>query len=544
MNNPQDIAIELRKFSFFSGFPENILQQFSVMAKPLSFKQGEKILTQGQENESLYFLRAGTLQIQVDGQKVSDLAEPGEVVGEMSIISHRPVAASVVALTDVETFQVSAAGLTGPNQERLQELLFRVYASILADRLTRTNDKAKKFEIANRELMTAQEKLKKMNQNLETEIARRSAEIVHKIMMLTENHLQPARLILSELILERPNIKLSNVLTSINEVVDFLKPITDLSNQTFKEHRHILLIDSNKKQQNIAKLALGGTGLMLTVVSNEDELVGHLESQFDLILCDVELRSLIKKLKESPCKDTPLVLLMNLEMQLYLEVLRSYPEVEYIVSRDINNRTFTVKNISTTVTKILNEDFWGLEKYLAWGVQVQEKRVADSTKRLENIEEMKAFFQGIGIRSVYLDRVHVVAEELLMNAIFDAPMDSSGKSLYNHLPRTTQINLSPQEAAHLRYASDGVLLAISVSDPFGGLNRDIIMKYLDSCYKGEAGSLNQDKGGAGRGLHMIIENSDLTIFNVHKSARTEIICLFNLEKSTEEQKPTFHLFYS
>jgi hypothetical protein len=43
---------------------------------------------------------------------------------------------------------------------------------------------------------------------------------------------------------------------------------------------------------------------------------------------------------------------------------------------------------------------------------------------------------------------------------------------------------------------------------------------------------------------MMIENSDLTIFNVHHMDRTEIICLFNLEKSNEEQKPTFHLFYA
>jgi hypothetical protein len=55
--------------------------------------------------------------------------------------------------------------------------------------------------------------------------------------------------------------------------------------------------------------------------------------------------------------------------------------------------------------------------------------------------------------------------------------------------------------------------------------------------------LNTQKGGAGRGLHQIIENSDLTIFNVKKGIRTEVICLFNIDGQKREAQPSFHYFF-
>lgn len=149
----------------------------------------------------------------------------------------------------------------------------------------------------------------------------------------------------------------------------------------------------------------------------------------------------------------------------------------------------------------------------------------------------------MGVRSSVLDRVNTASEEMLMNAIYDAPVDSKGNALFNHLTRKEEVVLDTHQQSQLRYGSDGMLLAVSVVDPFGALSRDIIIDYLLSCYNGVAGSLNETKGGAGRGLHQIIENSDLTIFNVKKGVRTEVICLFNLDGQKRETQPSFHYFF-
>jgi hypothetical protein len=92
-----------------------------------------------------------------------------------------------------------------------------------------------------------------------------------------------------------------------------------------------------------------------------------------------------------------------------------------------------------------------------------------------------------------------------------------------------------------------VLLLVQVEDPFGSLDGDTILNYLDKCYGGVATETGHDgtvpKGGGGRGLHQIIENSDLVVFNIHFGFRTEVIALFNVDPRDVGQKfPSFHLF--
>lgn len=93
-------------------------------------------------------------------------------------------------------------------------------------------------------------------------------------------------------------------------------------------------------------------------------------------------------------------------------------------------------------------------------------------------------------------------------------------------------------------AATGSMIAISVEDPFGALTKEVIISYLERCYYGSAGIMNANKGGAGRGLHQIIEKSDLTIFNVKKGIKTEVISIFNLETSRKDHKLYFHYFFT
>lgn len=550
-NSPTSIVNELRGFTFFQGFPEPLLQTLATMSQPRRFQAGELILEQGKNNDTLFFLRSGKVIIQVDRENVSELSRPGEVFGEMSLINRKPVAANVRAFTDVETYALSESQLTRfptADQERFQHLLHRVYASVLADRLAMTNEKAKKFEIANRDLAKTHDKLQKLNQQLESEIARRSSELVQKVKDLTQTHLQPVQAKLSKWVQSNlqqvPPNEIHEVFSSVAEVVDFLKPVADFAEKgKVTTSRRVLLYDTNKKQQQVARLALGGTGVELSLSSTAEEFEQKLKTEnYDLLICEAEDPQALRKAEELK-PDIPVAVLVQQNLENYLKTIESFEGQKFFISRDLENRLFTIKSIATTVSKILNNDLFGAEKYLAWGAKIIEKPVTQSEERGELIENMKQYFRSIGLRSSLLDRVHAASEELLMNAIYDAPVDIQGKSLFNHLPRTEKIELKPEHQGRFRYGTDGVFLAVSVSDPFGNLSKKVVTDYLRSCYGGQAGELNKEKGGAGRGLHMIIESSDLTIFNVKKKQRTEVICLFNLDRAQDDQvQPSFHLF--
>jgi hypothetical protein len=130
----------------------------------------------------------------------------------------------------------------------------------------------------------------------------------------------------------------------------------------------------------------------------------------------------------------------------------------------------------------------------------------------------------------------VVIEELLMNAIYDAPVDKDENSLYNNLDRKKKVTLEEGQNVKIRFAFDGLDLAISVEDLFGTFKNKTIIKYLENNYFKIDRDLNKNlgKGGAGKGVYMISENSDLVVNNVSKGTKTEAIVFFDLNPKKEE----------
>ncbi|WP_374000705.1 cyclic nucleotide-binding domain-containing protein [Bdellovibrio bacteriovorus] len=471
--HPAEIAKEIRDFSFFKSFTDDLLLQTSVMIHTESFAAGTVLLQEGATNSSLFFLRTGKVEVSLASEVIATLDTPGEVFGEMSVITKNPTSTTVKALTAVECFVIRTedfAHVHPKDKDRFQALLFQIYCNVLTERLVKTNEKARLFEILNRELHEAQQKIEKVG-------------------------------------------------------------------------GRVLLVEPDKKQQLPVRMALGGTGVHLDIANDSESARQFLaENKYDLVLCEEGCVEILKEVHDKKAANYS-VLLTSKDVQGNLQILKTNRHVDHIVSRDAEDRNVTIRYILTALGKLLNKDLFGIEKYLTWGVEVQNKLVSCSNQREGLREDLYGYFKKMGVRSTVLDRVNTVVEEMLMNAIYDAPVDSQGKSIFNHVSRKEEVQLDTHQQSQLRYASDGVLLAVAVKDPFGSLTKDIIIDYLMSCYGGQAGSMNADKGGAGRGLHQIIENADLTIFNVKKGVRTEVICLFNIDGQKREAQPSFHYFF-
>ncbi len=460
--------------------------QLCTMLRPVSFTHGEEILATGKLNDRLFFLRTGEVEVLVDGERVRILNQPGEVIGEMSALSQKPTSATVRAISKAEGFALEIIDFSSvhPGQkDRFQFLLYKVYSAVLTERLMQTNEKAKLFERTARDL----------------EKAKRDLETITSGQM-------------SYLLMEAKKAQ---------------------------DRKQVLFVDENKKLQLLAKNVLGGTGVKLDLAESPDAASESLQNnQHDLIFCSSQLASRLPSINQKFVMTSPLM--------IDLQGLESQPEVSNFISFDIEDRAFSSKVLLTTLTKLATQDLFGLQKYLSWGADIISRPISKSADREPLKQEMIAHFKSRGIRGSLLDRCQVSAEELLMNAIYDAPVDASGQHIYNHLPRTTAVNLSPSQFGTFCYATDGIYLGISVEDPFGALTPKVLIKYLRSCYSGAAGSLNDNKGGAGRGLHQIIESADLTVFNVQSRSRTEAICLWNLENSSQKRitQPTLHFFFS
>lgn len=176
----------------------------------------------------------------------------------------------------------------------------------------------------------------------------------------------------------------------------------------------------------------------------------------------------------------------------------------------------------------------------------QEVPVTSAKLRHDLKDKMVAHLKNFKVRSTITDRCFQVAEEMLMNAIYDAPIDKSGTPLYNHLSRKEDVLLKPEQFSTFEYCMKNHIVAVSVTDPFGGLTRETLIDYLDSCYNGRAGELNEEsaeKGGAGRGLHIMVESADLTVFQVKRGVQTRVVSYFWQKENPFGENPQLSFTY-
>jgi signal transduction histidine kinase len=101
---------DLRRSPLFEGLSDQELQQLVDNAKPVSLREGEILMKQGEPGNSAYVVIEGGFEIQKQsGPSVIkiDVRKPGEIIGEMALLSNAPRSATVVAVCDSETLCIS-----------------------------------------------------------------------------------------------------------------------------------------------------------------------------------------------------------------------------------------------------------------------------------------------------------------------------------------------------------------------------------------------------------------------------------------------------
>jgi signal transduction histidine kinase len=100
---------ELRKSPLFQGLSDEELQQLMDMAEPVTLRAGEILIKQGELGDSAYVVISGDFEVQKQsGQSLIkiDVRNPGDVVGEMALLSRAPRNATLIAKTDGEVLRI------------------------------------------------------------------------------------------------------------------------------------------------------------------------------------------------------------------------------------------------------------------------------------------------------------------------------------------------------------------------------------------------------------------------------------------------------
>ena len=290
--------------------------------------------------------------------------------------------------------------------------------------------------------------------------------------------------------------------------------------------RRIIAVSADKafaKQLAIALKAAGGT---VDAYPSLDGLgTGDLRAALAVVHLDGELAGEAMRLLEMLTGDTRVIaILPRSNLAAVVDVMQGSDRVAGMMVAD----DFDTRDLSAMATRVIAGDIFGLEKLTRWGTQIHSFLVGDYQEKSVCISQISEFAAAMGVRRKYRESIEQCLDEMLMNALYDAPVDEQGRSIFSEIPTKTRISLRLEQKAVVQYACDGKQFAVAVRDAFGTLERATVLQFLHKCLHNEQ-QIDRKAGGAGLGLYLMTSSSTDVYFNVLPGVATEAVCTFDLE---------------
>jgi hypothetical protein len=288
--------------------------------------------------------------------------------------------------------------------------------------------------------------------------------------------------------------------------------------------KRVVAIAAERQLQKKLTAGLMAAGAVVESVSQVSELAaGKLET--DLVVYatagrdDTQLKVLLDRLKETA---NLVVVIPTADLEFTVALLKD-PRVRNVVVADELQAVW----VSSIATRILHGDVFGVEKTMPWGVRVYSMLVGDYNEKSVAIAAISDFAGAMGVRRKYREGIEQSIDELLMNALYDAPVDQGGKPVFAEVPTKSRLSLRLEQKALVQYACDGDTFAVSVRDPYGTLSKDTVVKFLDKCLHASE-QIDRKVGGAGLGFYIVANAASQVAINSYPGVATECVVTFDL----------------
>lgn len=189
-----------------------------------------------------------------------------------------------------------------------------------------------------------------------------------------------------------------------------------------------------------------------------------------------------------------------------------------------------------SVQKLIRRDVFGLEKYMAWGAEVRSYKLEDAQDRDAAVAELAKDVVAVGLPERIGSLVSVIADELIANALYAAPVDEAGERVRSHEARDAPRPLAAREVVTVRWATDARYLAIEVRDRWGSLDTNAVARKLAT-----SGMQTSDSG---MGMALAYACSNQFVIDSAPGKMTEVIALLDVRYKPTElgRAASFHAF--
>ena len=235
------------------------------------------------------------------------------------------------------------------------------------------------------------------------------------------------------------------------------------------------------------------------------------------------------------------VVISEESLQRAISALPAHPGLGHVVNESMLRHPMATEHIANVIRTLTSDSRPRLLDWLGDSIQGRRVRLAHASRRVERLERMGEFFETNGFGSRTIEQLRDVAEELLTNAFYDAPVAAG--AVKQPISRTQDVALPEDSACDLVYACRADLAIVRVRDPFGALTRSRLVEVLTRCARTDMQvEVDESMGGAGLGLWRIFSVATFVAISVVKGRHTEF--LVGIGKRAAGARPYgFHLFF-
>jgi hypothetical protein len=277
-------------------------------------------------------------------------------------------------------------------------------------------------------------------------------------------------------------------------------------------HRALILASDDHAEQLLQALPDGGTR-----VRDAKELVAEAAKHRSATLfVDVEL---LGDLPDLETVHHVVVGLIDATTQLgaIVTLLDKHPWLVHVIATPLLSQP-----LGRTHLKALMERVGGDRGYdLLGNASVGRVAVlATASHREARFERMRDYFSKHGLSSRTIMAIYEVTEELVMNALYNAPSESG--YFKEPVSRTEDVTLPLDRACEISYGIEHGMAFARLRDTFGALRLERLREVLNRCNQSGV-VLDESRGGAGLGMWRVFSAATTIAITVIPGRLTDIL---------------------
>lgn len=207
------------------------------------------------------------------------------------------------------------------------------------------------------------------------------------------------------------------------------------------------------------------------------------------------------------------------------EKLLENSSVGHLIFKKLNGAREDGEHYARIVEMIDRGSPFGLKSLIHSDIELQVFNLSGSEQKGRAVNAIALQLQKQGSNERVALAVAGAVDELLMNAMFDAPIDENGEQKYAREPRSNKIEETNVE---MQFGVESDLIAVQVSDLAGSLNRSTVMSHIAKSFHGRQELVRDPElAGAGLGLVLILKSGGSLCFVSEPGKRTEVTVFFH-----------------